>query len=90
MTYILQLEKARARELTVYDLSQLLQHRLQYNIVNFSVKEVEQLQNTLAHYKKELEERNGVVSETLLVRPTCTRGEVVEATCALSNCNTFD
>ena len=53
MTYILSLEKLTGRQLSAYELFQLLQHKLQHNIVNINVKEVEQLEQVLADYKLE-------------------------------------
>jgi len=85
MTYIRQLEQTKGRDLSVYELSQLMQHRLHFSIVNFSVKEAQQLIDTLEQHKKEVCERNGGVFESTLAVSHDRRSEVLMAECALAN-----
>jgi len=65
MSYITGLEKLRGKDLSAYELSQLLQHKLQYNIVNLNIPETEQLMRVLVQYKKERMQHYGMLQEGL-------------------------
>ena len=83
MTYIAKLEQTKGRDMSAYELSTLLQHKLQHNIVNINVKEVEQLERVLVQYKKEWHERYGIPTSVSAPAVVDMRAEVQMACCKL-------